>query len=57
MGCPCTIISSRIGSAESPICARFPFTVTWPLEIRTSAFRREVSPDAAMIFCRRGISN
>src|SRR5580658_5309867 len=31
----------------------FPFTLTWPALISSSALRREAIPAAAIIFCRR----
>ena len=48
--------SSRSQSARSPSEAVFPFTVIRPAWISSSAFRREQTPAAERIFCRRSIA-
>src|SRR6185437_5837410 len=54
---PSTLMWSRCGSALLPSSViTWPFTVTRPCAISSSALRREEIPAAAMIFCRRSVA-
>src|SRR6267142_979810 len=51
---PSTWIKSWSRSALLPSSrTTLPLTVTWPLSISTSAFRRDATPACARIFCSR----
>ena len=58
MSRPSTRMWSRSGSALAPSSVTTtPFTATLPAVMSCSALRREVTPAAAMIFCKRSMNS